>query len=136
MYDPAAADVFATAQAALLVAAHWLRLGLETAGGAMIAIGLVVSLARLLGRAVRGDLANVTPERLVLARCLTLALEYQLATDVLDTALAPGWAAIGELAAIAVIRTLLNRSLTREIAEERDRESVLRKSNTSAAAPG
>ncbi len=43
----------------------------------------------------------------------------RLAGDVLRTAVAPGFAEIGQLAAIATIRTLLNFFLTWEITEER-----------------
>jgi len=56
--------------------------------------------------------------RLTLARFLALALEFQLAADVLGTAVSPSWTGIGKLAAIAVIRTALNYFLSREIKEE------------------
>jgi len=47
-----------------------------------------------------------------------LALEFQLAADILATTVAPSWAQIGKLGAIAVIRTGLNYFLAREIKEE------------------
>ena len=53
--------------------------------------------------------------RLRLARWLTVALEFALAADILRTATAPSWEDIGKLAAIAVLRTLLNYFLQREI---------------------
>ena len=53
------------------------------------------------------------------AHYLALALEFQLAADILSTAVAPSWDRIGKLAAIAVIRTVLNYFLTREMAQER-----------------
>jgi uncharacterized membrane protein len=46
-----------------------------------------------------------------LARWLVLSLEFQLASDVLHTAVAPTWTEIGRVAALAVIRTFLNRAL-------------------------
>ena len=64
--------------------------------------------------------------RLGLSRSLALALEFQLAADILGTALAPGWTQIGKLGAIAVIRTFLNYFLAREISEE-EKEKVLEK---------
>ena len=56
--------------------------------------------------------------RLTLANHLSLALEFQLAADILSTAIAPSWDQIGKLAAIAVIRTGLNFFLAREIEGE------------------
>jgi len=57
--------------------------------------------------------------RLSLGRFLALGLEFQLAGDVLRTAIAPSFSEIGQLAAIAAIRTALNYFLAREIREER-----------------
>ncbi len=57
------------------------------------------------------------PIRLSLGRFLTLGLEFQLASDILRTAIAPSFEELGQLAAIATIRTVLNYFLSREIAE-------------------
>lgn len=53
--------------------------------------------------------------RLRLGRWLALALEFLLAADILRTAVAPSWSEIGQLAAIAAIRTALNYFLQLEI---------------------
>lgn len=53
--------------------------------------------------------------RLRLGRWLALALEFELAADILRTAIAPTWNELGQLAAIIVLRTLLNFFLQREI---------------------
>jgi len=53
--------------------------------------------------------------RLRLGRWLALALEFELAADILRTAVAPSWNDIGQLAAIAILRTALNYFLQREI---------------------
>ena len=42
---------------------------------------------------------------------LVLALEFMLAADILKSAISPTWTEIGQLAAIALIRTFLNYSL-------------------------
>ena len=65
--------------------------------------------------------------RLRLGRWLALALEFELGADILRTAIAPTWAEIGQLAAIATIRTLLNYFLQKEIdrAARRQPESTL-----------
>ncbi|MEW5528445.1 DUF1622 domain-containing protein [Streptomyces virginiae] len=77
-------------------------------------------------RPVRHDrAAQAFPDRRVQqdppqpGRFLVLGLEFQLAGDVLRTAVAPSFTEIGQLAAIAAIRTILNFFLTREIAQER-----------------
>jgi uncharacterized membrane protein len=62
---------------------------------------------------------HFTSTRFTLARYLALALEFQLASDILETAISPEWQKIGELAAIAAIRTALNYFLTRELKEGR-----------------
>lgn len=50
------------------------------------------------------------------ATWILLALEFALAADIVRTAIAPTWDDIGKLAAIAVIRTMLNYFLAKDIA--------------------
>ena len=59
--------------------------------------------------------------RLRLGRWLVLGLEFLLAADILKTAVAPTWTEIGQLAAIAALRTALNHFLRREIEHARGR---------------
>jgi uncharacterized membrane protein len=49
-----------------------------------------------------------------LARWLIAGLTFQLAADIIETSVAPSWDEIGQLAAIAVIRTFLNFFLDRD----------------------
>ena len=51
------------------------------------------------------------------ARWIVLALEFALAADIARTAISPTWDDIGQLAAIAVIRTALNYFLERDLEE-------------------
>lgn len=53
--------------------------------------------------------------RLRLGRWLVLALEFQVAADILRTAIAPTWNEIGQLAAVIALRTILNFFLQMEI---------------------
>jgi uncharacterized membrane protein len=46
---------------------------------------------------------------------LVLALEFLLAADILKSAISPTWTEIGQLAAIAAIRTFLNYSLGHDL---------------------
>lgn len=99
--------------------AHWLRLGLEATGAVIIAVGAVVTLGRLLHAAASRRHVSFNAIRLGLARYLALAIEFQLGADILQTSISPDWQQIGELAAIAAIRTALNFFLSREMREER-----------------
>jgi len=51
------------------------------------------------------------------ARWLVAALTFQLAADLVSTAISPTWDDIGRLAAIAAIRTFLSFFLERDVAE-------------------
>jgi uncharacterized membrane protein len=96
---------------------EWLRLLVEALGACVIAAGVVIVIVGLVRYALaRGG--SFIPIRLAFARYLTLALELQLAADVLSTSVAPTWDRIGKLAAIAVIRTALNYFLNREMKDE------------------
>ena len=95
----------------------WLKLLIEAIGAIVIGGGILASL-----RFTRGSFPPTARDfidaRLTLARFLAIALEFQLGADILSTAVAPSWDAIGKLAAIAIIRTALNYFLSREMQEE------------------
>jgi len=99
----------------------------EAIGALFITAGVLVALASYL-LALAG-LRPVTYEhvRLQLARYIALGIEFQLASDVLTTAVSPTFEQIGRLAAIAGIRTMLNYFLAQEIerAERMEREGML-----------
>lgn len=54
------------------------------------------------------------------ARWLLIGLEFALAADIVATVVAPTWDDLGQLAAIAGIRTFLNVFLERDIHDVRD----------------
>ncbi|WP_345217011.1 DUF1622 domain-containing protein [Georgenia halophila] len=91
----------------------------EAAGAIVIAAGALVAFVGLVGALARRDMRRFTQVRLLLGRFLALGLEFQLASDILKTAVAPSFEEIGKLAAIAAIRTALNHFLAKEIKEER-----------------
>ena len=49
------------------------------------------------------------------ASWILLSLEFALAADIVQTAIAPTWDDIGQLAAIAAVRTFLNYFLERDV---------------------
>jgi len=67
----------------------------------------------------RENAAGFGSIRIGLGRFLALGLEFQLASDLLRTAVAPSFEQIGKLAAVAAIRTALNFFLARELKQER-----------------
>lgn len=90
----------------------------EAAGALIIFVGALVALLLFLVSLPRRDPEEFVSVRLTLGRFLALGLEFQLASDVLRTAVAPSFEELGKLAAVAAIRTALNFFLAREIAEE------------------
>lgn len=110
-----------------LISDHWLRAGVdalvilvEAAGALVIVVGALLAIVRFVGVLPRRDADAFVPVRLTLGRFLALGLEFQLASDVLRTAIAPSFEELGKLAAVAAIRTALNFFLAREIREEQD----------------
>jgi len=104
----------------------WLKLwtgylasGVEGIGGLLIAVAALQAATRtiwvFLGRRALRQETQIENIRLCMGRWLALALEFELGADILRTAIAPAWTDIGQLAAIATIRTLLNYFLQKEI---------------------
>lgn len=106
----------------LALAIRWLRLALEIAGAAWIAVGAAYALFQLTVAHVRRKAQTFTVIRLGFSRYLSLALEFQLASDILSTATAPTWNDIGKLGATATIRTALNYFLSREIQDYTEKQ--------------
>jgi uncharacterized membrane protein len=98
--------------------AGWVALGCDAATVAVIAWGAVLALWRVILTA-RGKVGHPAKRDIWVrfAGWIALALEFALAADIARTALAPSWDQIGQLAAIAAIRTFLNLFLGRDIAE-------------------
>lgn len=98
-------------------AIRWVQFLNEIAGAVCVTVGFVVAVTALVRAHVWHHTASFTPIRLAFSRYLSLALEFQLASDILTTALKPSWKDLGSLAAVAAIRTALNYFLSREINE-------------------
>jgi uncharacterized membrane protein len=98
----------------------WLKLLVETLGAIIIGVGIAAAAYVFVRALVTHRHQSYNRIRLTFARFLALALEFQVAADVLSTAVAPTWDQIGKLAAIAAIRTALNYFLTREMKEEQE----------------
>ena len=109
----------------LTTAVLWLKLGAEAISALLVAAGIVVGVYRLIILGEVPTRSNDLRVRLTMARFLVLALEFQLAADIMATAVAPGWEQLGKLSIVAVIRTFLAYFVEREMkgSEEELRES-------------
>ncbi len=106
------------AEDALQELVQWLRLGVEAIGALIVALGVFLAALLFVRALVSRETADFNAIRLTLSRYLALALEFQLGSDILSTAVAPTWTEIGKLGAIAIIRTVLNYFLGKEMQEE------------------
>ena len=109
------------------------QLTVYLAGGIEVAAAIIIGFAAI--EAVLRALPLLIPRptplhdeveiiRLRLGRWLTLAIEFELAADILRTAVTPTWNDIGQLAAIVVLRTVLNYFLQREMGKAESRDQL------------
>ena len=105
----------------------------EAAGAAIIFVGAGIAFVRFLLVAFRREgMDPFAKLRLDLGRLLVLGLEFQLAADILRTAVAPSFTELAQLATVAAIRTALNFFLGLEIKEE----TALLRADKAAAVAG
>ena len=91
------------------------------------ALALVIIVFAALEAFIKGIRAMFSPltgqERrdiwLRFARWLVAALTFQLAADIIESAITESWEAVGRLAAVALIRTFLDYFLERDMNEVR-----------------
>jgi uncharacterized membrane protein len=101
--------------------------GVEAIGAAIVVLGVIIAGGLFVASELRIRTVPYEHIRLVLGRFLALAIEFQLAADILRTAVSPTFDDLGQLGAIAAIRTVLNYFLTQEIerAERMEKEGLL-----------
>ena len=87
-----------------------------------IVAGVVISVVRSVQYRQRfpGDHPLHTRFRMIFGGWLVVALEFQLAADIVGTIVSPTTAQLIELGAIALIRTFLNYFLVNELKEEKE----------------
>ncbi len=103
---------------------------LEVISVICIILGIIVSMREMARR--RKSTTETTPlyikVRIRFGGWLALALEYQLAADIVGTTIAPSTEHLIRLGAIALIRTFLNYFLNREVKEEMElRKTIIEK---------
>jgi uncharacterized membrane protein len=98
--------------------ADYIALGLEAIGTIVIAFGSVQAVIGIIRARVEGTPRPLIEYRQVWVRFgmwLLFGLEFELGADIIRSAISPSWRDIGQLAAIAAIRTILNYFLERDI---------------------
>jgi uncharacterized membrane protein len=101
-----------------------IALGVETAAALLIAVGALQTLGLLFEPRKPATIARKRLAWVNFARWLVLALEFELAADIIRTAVSPTWDDIGQLGAIAAIRTFLNFFLERDMKELGEAEKL------------
>ena len=101
-------------------------LGLEAAAVLVITIGAVVALIGSLSPpyGLRGPVPEKRVVYLRFGMWLLLGLEFELASDIIRSVIAPTWMDLGKLGAIALIRTFLNFFLERDLEKYDDEGRV------------
>jgi uncharacterized membrane protein len=94
-----------------------LALGIEAFAVVVVGFGALQSFLRVIGLVFQPELELLALKQVWLrfASWIVISLEFALAADIIRTAIAPTWKDIGQLAAIAAIRTALNYYLEKDI---------------------
>lgn len=104
-----------------------IALGVELAAVLLIAYGAVEALVTLFIPRHRRETNQIFHKRrqifLRFGVWLLLGLEFELAADIVRSAISPSWSDIGQLGAIAAIRTVLNYFLEKDLKEFGESES-------------
>ena len=106
-----------TAETLLEVTVRVVSLTLEFAAVLCILVGFVATLILLLKSRQKEFSPLRNRLRLKFGGWLVLALEFQLASDIIKTTIAPTYENLIQLGAIALIRTFLNYFLSKELNE-------------------
>ena len=88
---------------------------IEACGAAVIVLEVLRAIISYLIAFFKRDLLDATTLRLRLGQGMVMGLEFQVAADILKTALSPAWNDILLLAALIALRTILNFLLEREL---------------------
>lgn len=108
--------------------ASHVALFVEAIAAIVITVGAIQAVIGLLNPSGKNPAKPFRRKKMVWLRFgiwLLLGLEFELAADIVRTAIAPSWTDIGQLGAIAVIRTFLNYFLERDV-ERYDEEQTVR----------
>ncbi|MBN1921585.1 MAG: DUF1622 domain-containing protein [Anaerolineae bacterium] len=98
----------------------YLVTAVEACGALVIILEVLRTTGLYLYGFFRREKLNVPQLRLALGQSMVMGLEFQVAADILKTALSPKWSDLALLGALVAIRTVLNYLLERELAHIAD----------------
>jgi uncharacterized membrane protein len=123
-------------EALIRLICNYIALSVEATAAAMIAYGTIEALVRLAPALVgRGPIGRRRDVWRRFGIWLLLGLEFELAADIVRSAIAPTWTDIGQLASIAAIRTFLNYFLESDIEKLGTQDRVDRMSSATPPVP-
>ena len=101
----------------LLGVARFVALVIDVMAVAIVSYGAAEAFIRLVGIGVAPSASHGARKQIWqrFGVWLLLGLEFELAADIIRTVVSPTWQDIGELAAIAAIRTFLNYFLEKDV---------------------
>lgn len=88
---------------------------IESLGALVVVVGCLRAIYQYFARFIGQHRRTMTQLRLSLGQSLVLGLEFQVASDILTTALNPTWEELGLLAATIALRTVLDFFLEHEL---------------------
>lgn len=92
-----------------------MKLCISTFGAVTVLIGACIAIYHYFMFRFFNAAKGINPIRMDLAKTIILGLEFFIASDVIETTIAPDFQSLGILGILVVIRTLLNFSLHKEI---------------------
>jgi len=109
-------------------AAHAAKTLIEAAAILIVAFGSIEAFIQLLPVALRPNTTHGARKAVWrrLGTWLLLGLEFELAADIIGSVISPTWQDIGELGAIAVVRTFLNYFLEKDLEGAESRPDAAR----------
>ena len=101
----------------LLAVSRFVALAIDAMAVAIVSYGAVEAFIRLVRIGVAPSASHGARKQIWqrFGVWLLLGLEFELAADIIRTVVSPTWQDIGELAAIAAIRTFLNYFLEKDV---------------------
>jgi len=121
----------------LVQAANVVSRGLEAMALFVIAFGAVEAAIGIFRVLLPWRRTTGTEKRAVwleFSRWLIAGLTFQLAADIVQTMVAPGWEDVGRVAAVALIRAFLTYTIDRDIESIRERDALRREKDAEHSA--
>lgn len=112
----------------------WIQHAISFCGVLIIFLGVVIALVQFLYNLIKDQPNTVNAIRLRLGKIIILGLEFIVAADLIGTTTTPDYYAVGILAIIVVIRSVLSFTLNKEIESlSKEQNELIQKNNSSTS---